>query len=50
MINDINSDVSIFADDTRILRPVRNFEDVEAFQDDLEKLYQWQETNNIAFN
>ena len=54
MINDINSninsDVSIFADDTRILRPVQSFEDVEALQDDLERLYQWQETNNMAFN
>ena len=54
IINDINSninsDVSIFADDTRILRHVRNLEDVEALQDDLERLYQWQETNNMAFN
>ena len=54
MINDINSninsDVSLFADDTRIIRPVSNLQDVEALQDDLEKLYRWQETNNMAFN
>ena len=48
--NNIDSDISIFADDTRILRPVNTFEDVEALQDDLNKLYQWQETNNMAFN
>ena len=34
----------------RVIRPVNTFEDVEALQDDLNKLYQWQETNNMAFN
>ena len=54
LINDINngidSDVSLFADDTRVIRPVKKHSDVEALQDDLEKLYQWQEVNNMAFN
>ena len=48
--NNIDSDVSLFADDTRILRPVRNLEDVELLQQDLDKLYHWQEINNMAFN
>ena len=54
LINDINSniesDVSLFADDTRIIKPVKNHEDVESLQEDLEKLYHWQDENNMAFN
>ena len=54
LINDIDSGiesfVSLFADDTRISRKVNNEEDVETLQDDLEKLYRWQEHNNMAFN
>ena len=54
LINDINSGidshVSLFADDTRILRGVKNEEEVEDLQRDLEKLYQWQESNNMLFN
>ena len=54
MINDINngidSNVSLFADDTRIIKPVMNHTDVEELQEDLETLYQWQERNNMAFN
>ena len=54
LINDINSGidshVSLFADDTRILRGVKNEEEVEDLQRDLEKLYQWQESNNMSFN
>ena len=52
--NDINqgieSDVSLFADDTRIIKPVNNLDDVESLQNDLEKLYTWQEKNNMKFN
>ena len=29
---------------------MNNEEDVEFLQDDLEKLYRWQEHNNMAFN
>ena len=54
MINDINcnidSDVALFADDTRVIKPVKNPRDVEALQEDLEKLYQWQKHNNMDFN
>ena len=48
--NGIDSDVSLFADDTRVIRPVKNHSDVEALQDEQEKLYPWQEVNNMAFN
>ena len=54
LINDINLDVeshvSLFADDTRITKPVKNEDDVESLQEDLEKLYNWQDTNNMKFN
>ena len=47
---DIESDVSLFAEDPRILKPVKNLEDVESLQADLEKLYHWQDNNNMKFN
>ena len=55
MINDINenigrSDVSLFCEDTRIMRPISVEEDVEHLQDDLEALYNWQKSNNMVFN
>ena len=54
MINDIseeiNSNISLFADDTRISREISSEECVEILQDDLEKLYFWQEQNNMKFN
>jgi ribonuclease P/MRP protein subunit RPP40 len=52
--NDINkdvlSDVSLFADDTRIVKPVKDFDDVEDLQADLETLYLWQDQNNMKCN
>ena len=49
---DINSDsfVSLFADDTRIAKKIKDESDVESLQEDLEKLYKWQEENNMQFN
>ena len=54
LINDINKDVlsevSLFADDTRIVKPFKDFDDVEDLQSDLETLYLWQDQNNMQFN
>ena len=54
LINDIDDDtdsfVFLFADDTRIAREIKSEEDVEDLQADLEKLYSWQERNNMQFN
>ena len=55
MINDIDRNIihrniSIFADDTRISKQINNEEDVEALQEDLEKLYSWATDNKMAFN
>ena len=46
----IHSNISIFADDTRISKQIINEEDVEALQEDLEKLYSWATDNKMAFN
>ena len=55
MINDIDTNISesiisIFADDTRLTKVIRKEEDLEDFQEDLEKLYTWASENNMAFN
>ena len=55
MINDIDENISeslnsIFADDTRLTRIIDKEEDLESFQNDLEKLYNWSEENIMAFN
>ena len=53
-INDIattiNSHVSIFADDTKILRCIRSNEDVLALQSDLETAGQWSRVWKLGFN
>ena len=41
---------SLFADDTRVLREVKDEEDVEKLQADLDILYEWQKKNNMEFN
>ena len=40
----------LFADDTRVARKIESEEDVELLQFDLDKLYKWQEDNNMLFN
>ena len=54
LINDIedNTDscVSLFADDTRIAREITSEKEFEDLQSDIEKLYHWQENNNMQFN
>ena len=47
---DINSIVSLFADDTRIAKQIADEEDVESLQSDLNRLYSWQVQNNMQFN
>ena len=54
-ISDINyeiaeSTVSCFADDTRILLGIKEEEDTQMLQNDLNKLYKWANTNNMKFN
>jgi ribonuclease P/MRP protein subunit RPP40 len=39
-----------YVDDTKVIKGVSSAEDMEALQDDLEKLYQWQQSNNMEWN
>ena len=48
--NGVSSKVSLFADDTRVMGPVKSEEDVENLQKDLDKIYEWQSKNNMLFN
>ena len=55
MINDIDENItqsiiSIFADDTRVTKTINTEEDLELFQEDLDKLFYWAESNNMTFN
>ena len=55
MINDIDENItdsmiSIFADNTRLTKVINQEENLEKFQEDLEKLYMWAINNNMAFN
>ena len=54
-ISDVNNEitdstVSCLADDTRILRGIKDEEDTQMLQNDLHKLYEWADTNNMKFN
>ena len=42
--------MSLFADDTLIVRAVDTEDDVEELQSDLDRIYSWQEENNMEFN
>ena len=46
----INSDISKFADDTKIGRPIKNIDDARMLQDYLNRLYEWSEKWQMQFN
>ena len=55
LISDIDEEIfhsflSSFADDTRVGKPVSNEDDIKLLQEDLEKIYNWAENNNMKFN
>ena len=55
MINDLSDNVedslvSLFADDTRVTRIIKEENDLEKLQEDLDKVYKWQQDNNMLFN
>lgn len=54
-INDIpkclsNSNVYLFADDLKIMRPISSSSDTELLQDDLNRLSSWCQRNNMSLN
>ena len=40
----------LYVDDSKVMMPVRNEEDVEQFQKELEIFYKWAQNNNMDFN
>ena len=42
--------VGINANNTRVTKVINKEEDLESFQEDLDKLYNWAENNNMTFN
>ena len=55
MINDLpdsvfDSIVSIFADDTRVTKVIKDEVDIEQLQNDINRVYKWQEKNTLLFN
>ena len=55
MLANIDKDVvhaflSSFADDTRVGKSVQNEQDVQLLQQDLNKIYEWANQNNMTFN
>ena len=55
MINDIkkdvpNSKVSLFSDDTRMMKSISSEHDVEDLQSDIDVIYRWQKENNMLLN
>ena len=47
---DLDSDVLIYVDDTKVIRKIKNIEDVINLQEDLLKLYRWGEENKMSYN
>ena len=48
--NITNSTITSFADDTRITKMINTDEDVALLQNDLKRIYEWADTNNMKFN
>ena len=48
--SEVSSDISKFADDTKIGRKITNLDDVRGLQEDLDKLYEWSEKWQMQFN
>ena len=53
-ISDISSNIEaikqVYVDDTKVTKGITSEEDVENLQEDLNKLYDWANTNNMVFN
>ena len=43
MTEGISSYISLFADDAKLLRKIRNHKDCEELQNDINKIYEWSE-------
>ena len=41
MTERVNSYISLFADDAKLLSKIRNYKDCEELQNDIDKIYEW---------
>ena len=48
--NDITANTKLFVDDAKVKSLIEKEEDVEALQENLDKLYKWEEENKMKFN
>ena len=47
---EVKADVKLFVDDAKVKNKIKDEEDVEALQKDLDRLYKWEEDNQMKFN
>ena len=50
MTEEVSSYISLFADDSKLLRKIRNHNDCVELQNDINKINQWSKTWEIEFN
>ena len=50
MTEGVNSYISLFADDAKLIRKIRNHKDCEKLQNNINKIYEWRKTWEMEFN
>ena len=50
MTEGVSSYISLFADDAKLLRKIGNHKDCEELQNDINKIYEWNNTWEMEFN
>lgn len=50
MNEDVESNTKVFVDDAKVKKKIDNEDDVQKLQADIEKMYNWQNKNNMRFN
>ena len=49
-LEELGAKVAAFADDTKLLKPINNENDVITMQEVLDRLYKWEAKNNMKFH
>ena len=50
MTEGVSSYISLFADDVKLLRKIRNYKDCEELHNDINKIYEWSKIWEMEFN
>ena len=50
MTEGVSSYISLFADDAKLFRKIRNHKNCEELQNDINKIYEWSKTWKMEFN